>query len=106
LPGGKGGRPLGMGTEVASFDELATLEVKIGRIADQMDEIRNVNGQLNDEISQLREELVSRDQMVEDLRRDLELARKERRDIVREDLIRGKLTTLLDKIESLESVSA
>ncbi len=95
-----------MGAETASFDELATLEVKIGRIADQMDDIRNVNGQLNAEINRLREELVSRDQIVEELRRDLERARKDRRDIAREDLIRGKLTTLLEKIESLESVSA
>jgi chromosome segregation ATPase len=96
---------LGMGSSVAGLDDLTMLEEKVELVVGRMDELRNRNSQLDNEIHRLREELSSRDDAVEQLRRDLDRAKTERRDIAKEEAIRGKLTTLLGKIEALESVS-
>ncbi|MCB2211322.1 hypothetical protein KQI52_04340 [bacterium] len=86
--------------------ELSTLEEKVDRVAGMLEKQQARNRELTSEIEDLRERLSVREITVEELQRELEDARKHRRDPAKEELIRGKLTTLLSRIESLEQETA
>lgn len=99
------GDPLELQTNGTGFADLADLEEKVERVAGQLQELRDENKLLEEEIERLREALAVRDRNLEEIRRDLEQANRERRDFAKEDAIRSKLTTLLAKIEDVEGLS-